>query len=502
MTENRPRQYIEFLLVGLILAASYVLFKLPISHIPILFYDDGEMTYHALAMGRGLVPYLDTHSHHFLGYALPIIALGKILGYSAELLSDVGIVFQITTASLIYILIRRYISAGWSLFASILYISAREPWVNGFPLQYQMNLLIVLMLLAIARWKTNQATVATAVIAGIGFVFDQRALALLGIPTLLVWLNKNVKLSLQLLIIPFLIFPTLAALFLIYNGAWESFIYQTFIFPATHRVGSLSIWDSLAQAFNLHRYLLTTTPWLLALAFCGFASLWDEQIKKIIPKNLRSTLIFLPAILFAMAGIGGRDYDYYTIIWLPLLAVLAGIFFIYVKRASLVTQLACTFLVIIGMILPYAHSIALIKLGEFAPYSSDGSVEVGQFLQQEMRPSDTMFVWGYRLDLYLRAQKTSPFPDATLLLIHPDGAIAGAKRWRHVSPKYEYEFFERFSKSPPTFLVLFSREEKIHESPAQKFVFDMAQKRYEMVFEIKKKDYLGGYPHFKVYQLK
>jgi hypothetical protein len=460
------------------------------------------MIYHALAISKGLVPYVDTQSHHFLGYALPIMALGKLLGYSAKLLTEFGVVVQISTACFIYVLLRSYLSAGWALFSSILYISAREPWVNGFPLQYQINLLIVLILLAVSRWKINPAIIATAVIAGLGFVFDQRALALISVPTFLVWQNNKLRSSLRLLVIPFLIFPILAALWLYAHQAWEAFVYQTFIFPATHRVGSLSTWDSILQSFNLHRYLLTTTPWLLALAFCGFAALWIDEIKKILPRDLRSTLIVLPPILFAMAGIGGRDYDYYTIIWLPLLAVLAGVFFMYIKNAPVITQLACAFLVLLGMIRPYAHSIAILKLGEFASYSSDGSIEVGQYLQREMKPSDTMFVWGYRLDLYLRAQKTSPFPEATLLFIHPDGAIDGEQRWRHVSPKYEYKFLERFLKSPPTFLILFSREDKIYESPSRKFVLAMAKNKYDLVFETNKKDYLGGNPNFKVYRLK
>lgn len=483
--------------VSLILLSSYILFKLPILHIPILFYDDGEMMYHAFALSKGLIPYLDTHSHHFLGYILPIILSGKLFGFSPDLLRQMGAIFQVLTGLGIFILVNRFTSKGWSLFAAILYISAREPWVNGFPIQYELNLLIVLILLLIDKKDFTSA----AAIASLGFIFDQRALALITLPLAAITATElKLKPVLKFLTI-YSILPLLTLLWLYTNGALLAFWEQTFIFPSKYRVATLSFWDSIAQGFSLHRYLLTSTPWLFGLALAGYAALFDLRIKDALSPELRRALLIAPLILFAMAGIGGRDYDYYTVIWLPVLSALAGVCFYYAVTASSSFKLSVAFMTIIGIFIPHLYSLALLKTDNFKDYGSDGSVETASFIKANMKPNDSVFVWGYRMDLYLRIGKTAPFADASLLFIHPDAAIKNS-RWRHIAPKYEYDFMEKITANMPTFLVRFTRGgDKTLFSPSKELVSKLININYQKVFEIERKDYQDGYPKFEVYKL-
>ena len=484
--------------ISFLLLSSYLLFKLPVLHIPILFYDDGEMMYHAFAVSEGLIPYRDTHSHHFLGYIIPIILSGKLFGFSPELLRQMGVIFQVITGLGIFILVSRFASKGWSLFAAILYISAREPWVNGFPIQYELNLLIILILLFIDRKHFTMA----ALISGVAFIFDQRALALIALP-LAAMASPDFKLKSIFKFIVWYLIPPLATFIWLYaNGALLAFWEQTFIFPSKYRVGSFSLWDSIVQGFFLHRYLLTTTPWLFGLALAGYAALFDNSIKRVLSPELRKALIIAPFILFAMAGVGGRDYDYYTVIWLPVLSVLAGVCFYYAASASNAFRLSTAAITIVGIFLPYFYSLALLQTDYFKDFSSDGSAETASFVKSQMGPDDSIFVWGYRMDLYIRIGQPAPFPEASHLFIHPDGAIKKS-RWKHIAPKYEYEFFQRIIEKMPTFLIKFTRDEEPGvDSPANKLVSKLLETEYQKVFEIERRDYHDGRPKFEVFKLK
>lgn len=489
------------LLVILILLASYLLFKAPILHIPILFYDDGEMIYHALAISKGDIPYLDTHSHHFLGYTIPTIIFGWIFGYSTDLLRHMGAVFQVCSGLGIFVLLERHISKGWALFAALLYVSAREPWVNGFPLQYELNLIIIIIFILLDRGQKKHLLLAS-LLSGLAFTFDQRALALAALPLVGIITSAKDRKHLLHFAVAWSTFPFLALLYLGFNGALAAWWEQTFIFPAKHRVGSLTLWESFIQGITLHRYLLTQTPWLAALAFVGLVVLVTNPLRNTYSAPLRRALLIAPLILFAMAAVGGRDYDYYTIVWLPYLAILAGIFFKYTVQSSAIIQGASAILVVGGLMVPFYHGVSLIRTGYFDRFISDGSVEVANFLKEEMSETDSVFVWGYRLDLYVKLGRTSPFPDSTLLFINPDWVIDGPERWRHIAPKYEYAFIERMISRPPTFIVKFTRSPiPTRGSPANSFVEKSLREKYLKVLDIEREDYLGGEPRFEVYRL-
>lgn len=488
-------------IVTLILLASYLLFKASVLHIPILFYDDGEMIYHALAISKGHIPYIDTHTHHFLGYTIPTIIFGSIFGYSTDLLRHMGTVFQVCSGLGLFILLDRHLSRGWALFAALLYISAREPWVNGFPLQYELNLIIIIIFILLDSGQKRDLLLAT-LLSGLAFTFDQRALALATLPLVGMVTSARDKRAFLQFGAAWAIFPLLALSYLWLNGALVAWWEQTFIFPAKHRVGSLSLWESLIQGLTLHRYLFTQTPWLAALAFVGFSVLISHPLKNTFSVPLRRALLVAPLILFAMAAVGGRDYDYYTITWLPYLAILAGIFFKYAVQSSAIIQGASALIVVCGLMEPFYHGVNLIRTGYFDKYQSDGSVEVAAFLKKEMSQDDSLFIWGYRLDLYVRLGRTSPFPDSTLLFINPDWVIEGPLRWRHIAPKFEYEFIERMISAPPSFLIKFTRAPNLPRgSPANSFVEKSLLERYKKVFEIEREDYLGGKPRFEVYRL-
>ncbi len=490
----------------MVLIASFAIFKLPVIHLPIMFFDDGEMIYHAFAMSKGSIPYLDDHSHHFLGYALPILLIGKILGFSVYLLRETALIFQVLTAFGIYQLLNRYTPKSWAGLGAILFISAREPFVPGFPIQSEINLLIVLILLFVDRSEKSYSFLNWAsFISGVAFTFDQRALPLLFLPIITI-LGKSsgsdLFKKLGLIIIFWCLAPIVGVIWLSSNGALQSFWEQTLFFPARYRVASLGFLGSIWQGVSLHRFLLTETPWLSAVGIAGYFALLIPPLNTKLSEPFRRCLLILPFILFPMAAIGGRQYDYYTVIWLPFLAILGALSSQYALTKSILLQLSFLGLYLIATIPPYFNSVMLKQSGKFDRYGSDGAKETAKYLTENMTPSDSLFVWGYRLDLYVLTQKISHFPNANQLFIHPDRKITGPERWRHISPKYEYEFIFRLQEDPPTYFVYFSRSnEKDLPSPALEAVKKILTIRYEKVFEMVGEDPPKGDPKFTVYRL-
>lgn len=476
-----------------------------------MFFDDGEMIYHAFAMSKGAIPYLNDHSHHFLGYALPILILGKLFGFTVFLLRETALIFQVATAFGIYLLLKRYSSHIWSVLGALLYISAREPFVPGFPIQNEINLIIVLILLLLDKASQNPRIVYLAsFIAGIAFTFDQRALPLLLLPIIANPLKQSfgvfIKDILPILCY-WLIAPLLAVLYLSFSDALQSFWEQTFLFSAQHRVATLGFFGSISQGISLHRFLFTLTPWLTAVGLAGFFAVLIPPLNTKLNQPLRRCLLILPLILFPMAAIGGRDYDYYTAIWLPFLAIVGALSFKYAATKSLTLQLSFLALYLLAIIPPYVNSVMLKKSGIFDRFSSvgfgsDGSQETANFLLKNMAPSDSLFVWGYRLDLYILTQKISHLPNANHLFIHPDRKVVGPDRWKHIFPKYEYEFILNLQRDPPTYFVFFTRsDEENLPSPSLVAVQNLLRDKYELVFEIEGRDPPKGEPRFKVYRL-
>ena len=503
--------YFEIALTAALLIVSFYLFKLPVKHIPILFYDDAELSYHSFSIASGKIPYLDDQSHHFLGYTLPLIIWGKLFGFSSYLVRSYAMFNQVLVGLGILILVRPPTSFFWSLIAALLYISAREPWVPGFPIQNEINLLIVAILFTLHSSNkscTKERLTMASFLAGIAFIFDQRALLLVIIPVFEIFssesneINKARMIVLSKALLAWAIAPASVLFWLWKNSALTSFIEQTFIFPSRYRVGSFSLLDSLRQGLSLHSFLFSFSYMLTCLGILGYLALFTPQVKRIISPNFRRSLLLMPFLLFPMAAIGGRNYDYYTTIWLPLLAILSAILGLYASRTSWRLQTCFAILYCMALLPPYSNSIMLKRSGHFDPFTTDGSYETAGFLKSNMAPTDTLFVWGYRMDMYLLTQKLSHFPFVNQLFIHPDRKITGPYRSKHIYPKHEELFLKSLRENPPTYLIYFEREEE-KELPSKSLTIlkNTIQNRYKQVFETSNRDYLGSNPRFHVYKL-
>ncbi|MCB0318395.1 MAG: hypothetical protein KDD56_06525, partial [Bdellovibrionales bacterium] len=168
--------------------------KLPIQAQAILHYDDAETLYHVLSMRYGRVPHLEDASHHSLGYILPFYLLSFFFGFSEFLLRQSAFIIQALAALGVFLTVRIYQKRDSALITSLLFLSAREPWVNAFYPQYIFNLIFVWVLYFLVtdihanRFKLSRYAF---LLCGIGFVFDQRLLFLTILPLCLSFTGLN-----------------------------------------------------------------------------------------------------------------------------------------------------------------------------------------------------------------------------------------------------------------------------------------------------------------------
>lgn len=494
------------------LAVLYWLLRRPLAPLSIPFYDDGETLYHTFSILMGRTPFLEDANHHFIGYLLPYLVLSKIFGFGEQVLYLNLWLHRIGSAFVLYFVLRLFRGPWVSFLGAALLLSAREPWVLGVPVQYQMNFLWLLALYgALRSFKQQNAgwLFVPALLAGLALVYDQRALALVVIPFLAVVLYdrcvKRIGLILATAMLGVYLLPPLLFVGYLYTqGAFEAFIEQTFTYPAHIRAGAFELGSLLGSAFVIHRHLYTQTPILLSTGVAGFV-LFLLRYRSACTQPWEKAVFWLLLILLlplaGMASIGGRDFDYYTITWLPYLALFSAWAShpLYFQRRFL-RHLYCGVLV-----LPILLSVgnALRHYDGIDPVDStgDGVHEVVYHLSSRADPEDTVFVWGYRPDVYVRLKRLNPYRFTSHIFFHPDVQIT-ENRDKYVFPKYEAEFIQALTSRPPDFLVIFEREGvDAFASRSGQVILGMLQSSYRVIHRTRKQDFTSTWCSFSVYTL-
>lgn len=506
-------------------AAAILLFSLlifvlryPTSHLGLVFYDDGETLYHVMMLLSGYVPYRDDHTHHFLGYVLPVLVGAKVFGFSLELIRQMSFLTYLAAALGVF-LCMRLISGFWlSVLAAAITVSIREPYVWAYFIQYQLNVLIAFILYFAMRYclepRRAFLLVSTA-LSSVAFCFDQRALALSFIPAAAFFLAPPSRIKERFsqagaAAFVWAIFPGLAALYLLVHGAWDLFIEQTITFPRDYRVGSLSLSDILYRGYQNHLRLAFDAPIAVATACAGFAGLIRDRarwVDEYHDGNRRYRALYLLLLLTAlplaiMPLFGGRDFPNYVITWYPLMGMLAVLsirFFRYLsERAARLYPLVPVAAVLISL----AQAISYWNGPTELPYKGDGRAETVEYLRQNLSLGETVLVWAYRLDLYAALEEKAPYPIANRIMVHPDHLIVDREaRIAHIYPPYEREYLRWLDEQPPTYIVTVDRTgyPRLY-SPTDEKIHSMLETSYEQVFEISRRDFMDKDTTFRVYR--
>ncbi len=501
---------IRDLLILTLYTLTYILVRLPLAPAVMPFLDIGEVMYHTLSLMEGRVPYRDDITHHFLGYTIEYLLAAKIFTFDEQLPSKVAIINQALSAFGIFKILTLLLPSWLALLGGLMLLLAGEPWVLGLYLQYQINLLAIYILYFSFLYLNKGALrdlLFSFLIAGVAFFFDQRAIVMLTVPFLAWWLAEKRKLKPLLIgLFAYLTVPTLALTYLFYHTALTSFIEQTLLFPILYRSASRQPLELLADIFASHLYLVKETPFLLAFFIVGLIPLFYRAIirhDRNDRKDRLSLFVLLSIAPFILMPLfGSRPYYYYSVTWIPYM-VLVGFMnaaeFVKLnlpkKSAYLLLSIAPIFLSLLTTINVLYH--------ESPAHADDGINAVVSTMQSQMQPDDTVFIWGYRFDLYIYLHKLSPYPFANYHLIHPDWRITGEARLQHVYPKYESYFLELLNNKLPTYLVTFDRDATIGtDSLANQAVLQKIASAYDKILEINSINISGERVYWKGYRLR
>lgn len=514
---------ILFLIALPLFLALYGLFRAPTSDLGLAYYDDGETLYHAFATNQGLVPYRDNYNHHFLGYIIPFLITGSLTNdwmLSFTLVRGATIVLS---ALLLFVLVRRWTRLSCGILAGSLLLSAREPWVLAFFQQYQINLFIILGWVLLARFLTKTRGSSpllgyAGVIYGCAFVFDQRALLLLSIPFFVIMFRsfagigapgelfpkKQERPSLFHLLKDVLTLsagfcaPVVACLIYLWNhDAFTSWFQQTIYYPFFFRAAPLPFSDKLKVWCSLYMHLPTQSPFLFVTGLVGLIALFLTKI----PPHLQPAKLLiassLPALFF-MPLMGGRDFDYYTITWFPLLALTATVATQLFKERALMRRMH-SILLSAALLIPLIESITNLP-SRSSRYSGDGIEEVVSYLQASGASRNSVYLWGYRLELYVHLGQVSPLPFASRIFIHPDQQFP-ENREERVYPLYRDRFFNLLNSKPPEYIIWFTQDSNPElPSLAEDALRKLVQGEFREVYTLTKPDFRGHWSSYKIYR--
>lgn len=512
---RRLDRWVEICVVPLVLLATYVFLKHPTHNLDLAFYDDGDTLYHVQSLMAGRIPYLEDAGHHFFGYLLPFVLASKIVGFSVNLIHQVAAVHQVLTGFFVYLICRSFSGPLLSLLGGLLCLSAREPYVIGFFQQYQLNTIMVCgwWLLTLSQ---KRFWLLSLFILGVGFMFDQRALFFCIPPLISLIIStgrsalplqefnsafRSLMLNLLCGIVIFLL-PALAALaWLTLNSGLHEFYRQTIVFPALYRSGG-SLFESLKISLVSLSFLWEKTPILLVTGLFGL-------LYPIAKGLFLHRLWIIPP--FLMILLSGRVYDYYSIPFLPVLSVLCIIALKqllserYQPAHSSVLRNFFSFTVfrlipLLAVASPVGHSIFIASHMSPLESSNDGTQTLVKFLQSEMKPEDSLYVWSYRLDLYARLGKLSTSRYANPLMVQPDSQALGKEE--NVFPEAVAHFKQEFATNPPTFLVIFKRNGKQLISPLDPLINAALHKNYDQVLNLTSTDFTDIKCEYLVYRRK
>jgi hypothetical protein len=491
-----------------LLAFTYYVLRIPTSLVEVGFLDDYETLYHVFSVIQGKVPYRDDYHHHFMGYLLPYLFLAKFQGFDVNLLRQMAFLNQVATGFVVYLCLGLFVSRVHALIGGLLVVSAREPFVLGFFMNYQSNLLVVLIwyfCFAYLKQKRINNIYIAGFITGLLVTYDQRFIFSSCLPFAALWLAAPNKVSIRsvfyvLLTVGFC--PISLLSYLALQDALIPFFEQCFIFPMNYRVASQDVWATLINVIYVHRYLLELTPYLLFAGLWGFLYLFFSHGKKL-EAGVKGFIFISLGIQFIASSLGGRDYEYYTIpylVILPLLAVLGSIAF-----DRFTWRLRGVYLVILSLpVMVSIYQSLNLEPNKIAVKANfDGSKQTIDFLKSELKENDTFFVWGYRFDLYVRTERLSAYPFANLLMIQPDQQVRDLSlRNKHIYHKYQKYFFDLLSNRPPSVIVVATRNGIRLSSPSQDKIEEMVRTDYTKLFSVTGSNIVQETTSFEVYRKK
>jgi len=381
----------------LCLLITVALCSLRLSHINLLWADEDYHIAAALQIIHGKIPYCD-----FWYDKPPLSAFYYLLiaGYSGWPLRLLDGGYALTACYLAYRLARIWWSETEGYVAALLLAFFLTFYLPSAVIPFAADALMLVPHLAAIYCARCGRSWSAGVWTGIAFLANTKALFVL--LTCAIWLLPE----LLGLAVGFLV-PVLAAAFCaLITGAWTGYIEQVW------RWGLIYARDSPVLS-PLRNGFLRTVNWagfhaaVVIAAFYGLVRMTRTDRQKL------GVWIILS---FAAVSLGSRFAPHYFLQLLPSL-VIAGsrgivLAFREFRRPAAISLGILLFVPLVRFGPRYA-SLALDNVRGVDPQWSDvamdlDSQQAARELNALKKPADTLFVWGYRPDLYVYTRLTPP----------------------------------------------------------------------------------------------
>ncbi len=369
---------------------------LRLSHIHLLWADEDYHLAAAIQILHGKVPYRDFWYDKPPLSAVYYLLIGGYAGWPLRLLDAA---YVLLACSLIYRLARDWWgeAEGWT--AALLFAFFTAFYLPSAVIAFAADALMVVPHLAAIYCARRKLPLWAGFYAGVAFLVNTKAVFIVAVCTIWLWPE-------WLLILGGFAIPAVAGfLCAIVSGAWAGYCEQVWRWGLIYAKQS-----PVLHPFN--NAVVRTSHWLgFHAAIAAGAVLALMRISRDDRWKFGVWLVFS----FAAVSLGWRFAPHYFLQVLPPLILLASrgiVLALRMHRRRVAALLAILLLVPFIRFGPRYASLALDNLAHREPRWSDIAMDLdSQHAAQKIRtlahPGDTLFVWGYRPNLYVYTRMTS-----------------------------------------------------------------------------------------------
>lgn len=413
--------WLEYVLVAITIVIFFFLRK---NFVGIAFErDEGDYAMFGKWLLTGAKPYVDFYEMKppgiFLSYALIV----KLFGYEYTSLQLGFCYINALTLLFSYLFIKKFIGRNISLaILPVLGFLLLNPHVSGFTIQSEFLVLLFVMVglyfLLFGNEKENYLLIVIAGIflgfsvlikqAGVFFCFFGGLLFLLDW-----WKTRKVKkliFEISAYVIGGIIPVIAVVLWLQSRGVTKEAFFWIVEFPGKYYLSNQSF-DAgmdLLQMFGKNIIVFQSFFWFLA--FVGLVCGWFLKIPKE-KKILLYSFIFLSGLTIVP---GLRFMTHYWILFMPGIAISIALTYKFLEQITQKIKFLQTVLTIVFVIVPVAHLLSadsyyLRPVFDDILHNAYGSNPfpeakvVGDYLKQNMKEGDQLFIAGSEPQIYLYA---------------------------------------------------------------------------------------------------
>jgi 4-amino-4-deoxy-L-arabinose transferase-like glycosyltransferase len=366
-----------------------------LAHIHLLWADEDYHIAAAIQILHGKIPYRDFWYDKPPLSALYYLLIGGYWGWPLRLLDAAYI---LAGCAFCYRLARSWWSETEAFVAALLFAFFTTFYLPSTVIPFAADALMILPHLAAIYFAARKQAFWAGLFVGIAFLANAKALFVLLVCAIWLWPDW--------LLLGIVIPTACGAAALYFLGAWPGYIEQVWRWGFIYAEGS-------PVRHPLTLGLVRTADWLgfqCALAFG--AALGFTRFSRPEKWKIGSWLV----LSFAAVCLGTRFAPHYFLQLLPGMTIAAspGIVFVY-RRYKTPAAIVLTLCLLIPLIRfgPRYFSLSFDDLTGRRPNWIDvnldlDSQDVARLLKPMSRPGDTLFVWGYRPDMYVYTRLIPP----------------------------------------------------------------------------------------------